>query len=75
MDKNALKLELIQKIIACDDEALLKKLEVLLQNVKHEVNEPGEAYKVEGQNSLVSKEQLKEIEKRNQVYLEGKLET
>jgi len=75
MDKNALKIELIQKIIACDDEDLLVKIEVLLKDLKLGASEPGESYKVESQKSLLSKEQLEEIERRNKAYLEGSLET
>ena len=75
MDKNALKIQLIQKIIACDDEDLLSKIEGLLKNVKHGASEPGERYEVEGRKSQLSKGQLKEIDKRNKAYLEGNLET
>lgn len=75
MDKNALKIELMQKIIACDDEDLLKKIELLLQEAKVSAHEPDEAYEVDGQKSLLSNEQLKEIDKRNNAYLEGNLET
>ncbi|WP_037318522.1 hypothetical protein [Salegentibacter sp. Hel_I_6] len=75
MDKNALKIEIIQKIIACDDEDLLGEIEILFKNLKLGASEPGESYKVEGQKSLLSKEQLEEIERRNKAYLEGSLET
>lgn len=75
MDKNALKIELIQKIIACDDEDLLMKMEALLKNVKPGASEPGENYEVESRSSQLSKEQLKEIDERNKAYLEGNLET
>ncbi|MBE7641433.1 hypothetical protein GUB10_13925 [Salegentibacter sp. BLCTC] len=71
MDKNALKIELIQKIIACDDEVLLMKMEALLKNVKPGASEPGENYEVESRSSQLSKEQLKEIERRWEAYKRG----
>lgn len=71
MDKNALKIELMQKIIACDDEDLLKEMEIFLQEVKVSVHEPNEAYKVDGQKSLLSNEQLEEIERRWKAYKSG----
>lgn len=75
MDANALKIELMQKIIACDDEDLLSKIEGLLKNVKPGASEPGESYEVEGRKSQLSKGQLKEIDERNKAYLKGDLET
>ncbi|WP_289021872.1 hypothetical protein [uncultured Salegentibacter sp.] len=75
MDKNALKIELIQKIIACDDEDLLLKMVALLKNVKPGASEPGGNYEVESRSSQLSKEQLKEIDERNKAYLKGNLET
>ena len=71
MDANALKIELMQKIIACDDEDLLMEIEGLLKNVKPGASEPGESYKVEGRKSQLSKEQLEEIEKRWKAYKSG----
>lgn len=75
MDKNALKIGLIQKIIACDDEDLLMKIESLLKNVKPEASEPGESYKVEGRKSQLSNEQLEEIERRWKAYKSGEEKT
>ncbi len=75
MDINALKIELIQKIIDCNDHALLEQMEKLLHGVEVEANDPGENYEVESHKNLLSKEQLEEIEKRNKAYLEGNLET
>lgn len=71
MDANALKIELIQKIIACDEKDLLIKIEGLLKNVKPEASEPKESYKVEGRNSQLSNEQLEEIERRWKAYRSG----
>ncbi|SKB52715.1 putative addiction module component, TIGR02574 family [Salegentibacter holothuriorum] len=61
----------MQKIIACDDEDLLKEMEIFLQEVKVSVHEPNEAYKVDGQKSLLSNEQLEEIERRWKAYKSG----
>jgi len=69
MDKNALKIELMKKIIACDDEDLLKEMEIFLQEVN--ASEPGESYEVEGRKSLLSNEQLEEIERRWKAYKSG----
>jgi len=71
MDKNALKIELIQRIIACDDEVLLREIELLLQEAKVLAQEPDEAYEVDGQKSLLSNEQLEEIERRWKAYKSG----
>ena len=71
MDKNALKIELIQKIIACDDEVLLREIELLLQEAKVSAHEPDKAYEVYGQKSLLSNEQLEEIERRWKAYKSG----
>ena len=71
MDVDGLKIALLQKIIACKDEALLKKIEALLQNIKIEVNEPHEDYEVEKHKSLLSAEQLKELERRSKAYESG----
>jgi putative addiction module component (TIGR02574 family) len=69
MDKEALKIELIQKIIACNDIALLKQVEELLQGVY--AHEPGEDYKVESLQNLLSKEQLEELDRRLEAHKNG----
>ncbi|MBO2543751.1 addiction module protein [Salegentibacter sp. BDJ18] len=69
MDKEALKIELIQKIIACNDFALLKQVEELLQGVN--AHEPGEDYKVESLQNLLSKEQLEELDRRLEAHKNG----
>ncbi len=71
MDMSALKIELLQKIIACDDKALLGKIEDSLKEVKPEAQEPAEDYGIESQKSLLSKEQLEEIERRWTAYKRG----
>ncbi|UBZ08222.1 addiction module protein [Salegentibacter mishustinae] len=71
MDANALKIELIQKIIACDDEDLLMKIEGLLKNIKPGASEAGESYEVEGRKSQLTNEQLEEIERRWKAYKSG----
>jgi len=70
MEKNALKIELLQKIIACEDEDLLKQIEELLLEVN--AKEPGEDYEVENRKSLLSKEQLEEIKRRSEALKTGK---
>jgi putative addiction module component (TIGR02574 family) len=71
MDANALKIELMKKIIACDDEDLLMKIEGLLKNIKPGASEPGESYEVEGRKSQLTNEQLEEIERRWKAYKSG----
>ena len=43
MEKDKLKLELVQRILECDDLEILKKVETVLHNYP-EVNEAGESY-------------------------------
>ena len=43
MEKDKLKLELLEKIIACDDVTVLKRVEEIFKKVS-EVNEGGEKY-------------------------------
>ncbi|PKD21751.1 hypothetical protein APR41_01855 [Salegentibacter salinarum] len=69
MDINALKIELIQKIIACKEIALLKQIEEFLLEVN--VKEPGEDYEVESLKNLLSKEQLEELDRRLEAYKNG----
>jgi len=61
MDKEALKIELIQKIIACNDIALLKQVEELLQGVN--AHEPGEEYELTTTNSVVPDRIYEQLEK------------
>ncbi|APS38263.1 MULTISPECIES: hypothetical protein [Salegentibacter] len=61
MDTNALKIELIQKIIACNDIALLKQVEELLQRVN--ALEPGEEYELTTTNSVVPDRIYEQLEK------------
>lgn len=75
MDVDRLKIELLQKIIACKDEAVLKKIEALLHEQQTEALEPGESYSLEKESTLLSKEQLEEIERRSREYSNGELET
>jgi len=70
MDINALKIELIQKIIACNDIALLKHIEELLLEVN--VKEPREDYEVGNHESLLSKDQLKELDRRLEAHKNGR---
>ncbi|SHF68911.1 hypothetical protein SAMN05444483_10257 [Salegentibacter echinorum] len=74
MDVDGLKIELLKKIIACKDEAVLKKIEALLEEKQIEAREPGESYNFEKESAL-SKEQLEEIEKRSREYANGELKT
>ncbi|MBZ9730419.1 addiction module protein [Salegentibacter sp. JZCK2] len=69
MDINALKIQLMQKIIACNDDVLLKQIGELLQGV--EVKEPEKDYEVESHKNLLSKEQLEELDRRLEAYKSG----
>ena len=73
MEKNALKLELIQRIIACNDEVLLRKIEVLLENVKYEVNEPGKDYEVKSSEFIVPDEVYAKLDSDFEAYKKGEL--
>ncbi|PRX48179.1 hypothetical protein [Salegentibacter salegens] len=66
MDRNALKITLIQKIIDCNDETLLREIEELLQEVN--ANEPGGDYEVERSNSVVPDRIYSELEKDFKAY-------
>ena len=44
MDKNKLKIGLLQKILACDDGGILRKVENILDSPASEVEEAGEGY-------------------------------
>ena len=73
MKKDAWKLELIQRIIACNDKVLLRKIEVLLENVKYEINEPGEDYEVESSEFIVPDEVYAELDSDFEAYKKGEL--
>ena len=73
MDKNALKLELIQKIIACNNIDLLKQIEGILQEVN--ANEPNEEYGVERSNSVVPDRIYSELEEDFKAYQKGEIKT
>ncbi|HKL35830.1 MAG TPA: addiction module protein [Salegentibacter sp.] len=60
----------MQKIIACNDPDLLKLIGELLQEMK--ANEPGEDYQLESYKSLLSNQQLEELERRSEAYKTGK---
>lgn len=82
MDLDQLKIELIQKIIFCEDENLLRKIDQLLDEYSSEVNEEEEKYfseeKISAHNldvqeemdSLsISAEQEEELAERYERYL------
>lgn len=71
MDINALKIELLKKIIACKDKAVLKKIEALLKEKTAKAGEPEENYDVENHGNLLSKEQLEELDRRWKAYKNG----
>lgn len=73
MDINALKIELMQKIIACNDDNLLAEIEVLLKEVKLETNEPGESYKVEKSKDIVPENIYAELDEDFKAYKRGEL--
>ncbi|HET7360632.1 MAG TPA: addiction module protein [Salinimicrobium sp.] len=76
MEMNGLKIELLQKVIACDDMEILKKIEQILNQDSFdvsEVEETKEEYETAVNSSLnISEEQKKELDKRYQDYLDGK---
>ncbi len=75
MNKNALKKELIQKIINCKDQKLLLQIAFLVKEIPNKVGEPAENYKAKSLKYSLSKEQLEEIARRNEEYNSGELKT
>lgn len=76
MEKDKLKLSLLEKIIACEDAATLKKVEEILDEAS-EVNEGGEEYNSGEKITLsedlsISSEQEEELMKRYEDYLQNK---
>lgn len=73
MEKNKLKLELLQKIITCNDAALLKRVEEILLGV----SEAGEDYSLGEKTALsedfnISPEQEEELMRRYEDHLQNK---
>ncbi|SHF68809.1 hypothetical protein SAMN05444483_10253 [Salegentibacter echinorum] len=75
MDVNGLKIELLKKIIACKDEAVLKEIEVLLQEQQKEALEPDESYKLKSSEAAVPEHVYAELEEEFKAIEEGNIET
>lgn len=75
MEKDALKLKFLKKIMDCDNEQVLEKISVLLKDFSANLMEPDQDYELKNLKDLLSKEQIEEINKRYRLYLEGNLET
>lgn len=77
MENDKLKLELIKKIIECDDAAVLKRVEEILLTQPSKASEAGEDYISEKRVAIsgelnISPEQEEELMMRYSEYLEGK---
>lgn len=68
MDMAQLKIELIQKIIECEDKEILNYI-YKKRNIKNMVSETGNGYKVENSFLNLSSEQLDEVNRRYKDYL------
>jgi len=75
MDINELKISLLEKIIACEDKAVLEKIEILLQEVQVDAEEPEEDYEVKSSEFIVSDKVYAELDKDFKAYKTGKLKT
>lgn len=76
MEKDKLKLELLERIINCDDAVVLKKVEEILNDVS-EVREGGERYKIAGdtfssEELNISPELEEELMRRYEDHLQNK---
>lgn len=73
MDKEKLKIKLLQKIIACNDEEVLRKLNKIFQDY-FVAEDPSEAYKLENQSdSPVSDLLYSDLKKDYEDFRNGKL--
>lgn len=75
MDKNKLKIELLQKIISCDDGEVLRKLENILDSPASEVAEAGEGYSTENYTDPVPDWFYEKLQKDSEKYESGELKT
>ncbi|NJW52068.1 addiction module protein [Salinimicrobium oceani] len=79
MEKERLKLGLLEKIINCDDASVLKRVEEILLDYSSKASEAGEEYISSKMAALseelnISPEQEEELTRRYRDYLEGKTE-
>ncbi|MCX2839482.1 hypothetical protein OQ279_15140 [Salinimicrobium sp. MT39] len=73
MEKDKLKLELLEKIIACENEVILKKVEELLFGVSEAGEEYGlDAYTELSQELSISAEQEEELMRRYEDHLQSR---
>ena len=75
MEKNKLKIELLQKILACNDADILKKVESVLDSPASEVGEAGENYSTERYTDPVPDWFYEKLEKDSEKYERGELQT
>ncbi|MDT0685441.1 hypothetical protein [Autumnicola psychrophila] len=75
MNKDKLKIELLQKVIACNDEKLLKEVDNLLKSFPSQVNEDTQPYSKEAGVSFLSENQKETLKKRYESYLSHESET
>ncbi|MDT0675295.1 hypothetical protein [Autumnicola musiva] len=71
MNMNQLKIELLQGIINCNNEELLKEVEGILKSFPSEVKEAPQYYSKEEDISNLTENQIMILEKRYQSYLKG----
>ena len=71
MNIDELKIKLLQKIINCNDEKLLKEVEKILKSFPSEVEEATEQYLT---NSSIPASHYEQLDSDYQKYKEGKLE-
>lgn len=75
MDVDGLKIELLQKIIACKDEAVLREIEALLQEQQTEALESGEGHMLKSSETAVPEYVYAELEEELKAIEEGNIET
>ncbi|MDT0645552.1 hypothetical protein RM545_02515 [Zunongwangia sp. F260] len=75
MNRDQLKIELLQKIIACNDEKLLAEVDNILKSFPSEVKENPQPYSKEADVSFLSEKQKETLEKRYELYLSQESET
>lgn len=75
MEPNDLKIELIQKIIACADVEVLRAVEATLNEDFFEVNDEGESYFTEAKENLVPDWYYDTLKEDYEKYKRGELKT
>ncbi|MDT0642098.1 addiction module protein [Zunongwangia sp. F363] len=75
MNINQLKIELLQKIIDCNNTELLMEIQSSFSSFYPEVNEGPQPYSKDPNISALSENQQKELENRYQSFLKGETKT